>query len=210
MSNKGNSIDESSEYLTLESECQAILREKMSKFIAIAFPISSGEDAKAKIKKIANDYHDARHVCWAYVAGASGNEYMVNDNGEPSGTAGRPILGQIRSAGLTNVGVAVVRYFGGIKLGTSGLIDAYKGATQAALEAGVKITKTEDENVGITFSYENIEKVMRVLKNSDVTILKQTFDIDCKLKFSIRKDRKNDLLQKISDITTICDVADFT
>ena len=101
-----------SEYVTLAEPSQAILREKMSKFIAFAFPVTSAAEARARIDEIASRYHDARHVCWAYLLGADGSEFQSNDNGEPSGTAGRPILGQIRSAGLSNVAIAVVRYFG--------------------------------------------------------------------------------------------------
>ena len=123
-------------YKTLKGVSQGIYKEKMSKFIAIAQPAASADEAKALIKQISNKYHDARHCCWAYMIGTGRNEYLSSDNGEPSGTAGKPILGQINSFGITNVVIAVVRYFGGIKLGTSGLIVAYREAARAAIEAG--------------------------------------------------------------------------
>lgn len=200
---------ESSDYLTLAAESKAVLREKMSKFIAIAFPVATSDEAKRRIKEIANDYHDARHVCWAYITGASGQDYMSNDNGEPSGTAGRPILGQIRSAGLTYVAVAVVRYFGGIKLGTSGLIEAYREATRLALDAGEKIIKTEETVISITFPYANMEQVMRRLKNSPARILSQDFGMDCRIEFAVRKDAVDEISSRLSDFVSIGgDVAD--
>lgn len=194
---------ESSEYLTLASESRAVLREKMSKFIAIAFPVSSPDDAKRRIKGIANEYHDARHVCWAYVTGAAGQDSMSNDNGEPSGTAGRPILGQIRSAGLTYVAVAVVRYFGGIKLGTSGLIEAYRDVTREALAEGEKITRTEETVISLTFPYANIESVMRTLKSFPARILRQDFQLNCVVEFSIRKDCADEILARLDGSVTV-------
>lgn len=209
MAETAANCDCSSEYLTLGEESRAVVREKMSKFIAIAFPVISAADAKAKIKKIANDYHDARHVCWAYVAGPQGQESMSNDNGEPSGTAGRPILGQIRSAGLTNVAVAVVRYFGGIKLGTSGLIEAYREAAREAIAAGTVITRLDEAFLKFRFPYENMEAVMRILKSSEGRILAQEFNLDCTIDFAIRKDRSQALIQRLSDCASVSDITDF-
>ena len=123
-----------SRFVTIAHEGKSIVREKMSRFLAFALPASSAEEAKSIIADFTNRYHDARHVCWAYMTGADRAEYQSSDNGEPSGTAGKPILGQINSLGLTNVVVIVVRYFGGIKLGTSGLIAAYRQAAREALE----------------------------------------------------------------------------
>lgn len=210
MARDTNGNNDFSEYLTLESECRGVVREKMSKFIAIGFPVESAADAKEKIKRIANDYHDARHVCWAYIVGASGAEYQSNDNGEPSGTAGRPILGQIRSAGLTYVAVAVVRYFGGIKLGTSGLIDAYKEATRAALESGSKVVRVEEDYITIAFSYSEMESVMRILKNSEARITNQAFDLECLISLAIRKDRREELLRRLDGLVALrSDVGDI-
>lgn len=178
----------SSEYLTLAGESKAVFREKMSKFIAFASPVSSADEAKAFISRIANEYHDARHVCWAYMLGVGGKEFQSNDNGEPSGTAGKPILGQIRSAGLTDVAIAVVRYFGGIKLGTSGLIAAYRESARLAIEEGEKVVRHEQKIVELTFEYERMNEVMRKVKESGARILGQHFDNICTLRLSVRSD----------------------
>lgn len=189
-----------SEYVTLAEPSQAILREKMSKFIAFAFPASSAAEARARIDEIASRYHDARHVCWAYLLGADGSEFQCNDNGEPSGTAGRPILGQIRSAGLSNVAIAVVRYFGGIKLGTSGLIAAYREAARMALDAAPKITAYEMTDITFTFPYVAMNDVMRTLKDSEARITDQQCDNSCRISLSIRSDHADRLRERIDNI----------
>lgn len=189
-----------SEYVTLAEPSQAILREKMSKFIAFAFPASSAAEARARIDEIASRYHDARHVCWAYLLGADGLEFQSNDNGEPSGTAGRPILGQIRSAGLSNVAIAVVRYFGGIKLGTSGLIAAYREAARMALDAAPKVTAYEMTDITFTFPYVAMNDVMRTLKDSEARITDQQCDNSCRISLSIRSDHADRLRERIDNI----------
>lgn len=189
-----------SEYVTLAEPSQAILREKMSKFIAFAFPASSAAEARARIDEIASRYHDARHVCWAYLLGADGSEFQSNDNGEPSGTAGRPILGQIRSAGLSNVAIAVVRYFGGIKLGTSGLIAAYREAARMALDAAPKVTAYEMTDITFTFPYVAMNDVMRTLKDSEARITDQQCDNSCRISLSIRSDHADRLRERIDNI----------
>lgn len=190
----------SSEYVTLAAPSTGQLREKMSKFIAFAMPVGDAAEARREIARIANEYHDARHVCWAYQLGADGSEYMSNDNGEPSGTAGKPILGQIRSAGLTNVAIAVVRYFGGIKLGTSGLISAYREAARLAIEAGEKVTCYERSTVEVTFPYVSINAVMRVAKDPDLKILSQEFDNSCRMRIAVRSDRAESLAGRLKDV----------
>ena len=155
-------------YKTLKGVSQGIYKEKMSKFIAIAQPAQSADEAKALIKQIANKYHDARHCCWAYMIGTQCNEYLSSDNGEPSGTAGKPILGQINSFGLTNVVIAVVRYFGGIKLGTSGLIVAYREAARAAIEAGEILECHEQATLSFTFPYLAMNDVMKLVKAGEL------------------------------------------
>lgn len=189
-----------SEYLTLAAPSQAQLREKMSKFMAFAFPVSTAEEAREVISGVADKYHDARHVCWAYRLGAEGGITQSNDNGEPSGTAGRPILGQIRSAGLTNVAVAVVRYFGGIKLGTSGLISAYKESTRLAIEAGEIVSKCETALVSVNFPYMAMNDVMRVAKDPELRIVDQTFDNTCSITIEIRADRSEMLMARLTGI----------
>ena len=189
------------EYRTLAAPSEGIIREKMSKFIALAFPVETAAQAREAIQSVANRYHDARHVCWAYLLGADGSEFQSNDNGEPSGTAGRPILGQIRSAGLTNVAIAVVRYFGGIKLGTSGLIAAYREAARTALEAGQTVTRYEMASVSFTFPYVAMNSVMRLVKDSEARIAEQICDNCCSMTLEIRADHADRLRQALSDIS---------
>ena len=138
-------------FKTLKAVSQGIYREKMSRFLAFAEPVATADDARAVIKRYQNQYHDARHVCWAYMIGTAREEFLSSDNGEPSGTAGKPILGQINSFGLTNVVIVVVRYFGGIKLGTSGLIVAYREAARLAIEAGEILECHEQARRSFTF-----------------------------------------------------------
>lgn len=189
-----------SEYRTIEAPSRAQLREKMSRFIAFAFPVSSPEEARESIAKVANEYHDARHVCWAYQIGADGATWMANDNGEPSGTAGKPILGQIRSAGLTNVAIAVVRYFGGIKLGTSGLIVAYREAARLAIEEATIITAFETTHVSFHFPYLAMNDVMRLVKEAELKVVNQIFDNSCSMTIEIRTDRSDDLRRRLTSI----------
>ena len=186
-------------YLTIESESTAIFREKMSKFISFATPVTSVEEAKAIINSTTNKYHDARHVCWAYMLGADRQTYLSSDNGEPSGTAGKPILGQINSAGLTDIVICVVRYFGGIKLGTSGLISAYREAARLAIEEATIITAHEMSRTTITFPYLAMNDVMRLLKSSPTAkIVDQQFDNTCQLTFSATADEMSTLLPRLT------------
>lgn len=178
----------SDSYTTIGAPSQAIVREKMSKFIALAYPVKSGAEAREMLRTVANEYCDARHVCWAYRIGAAGEEYQCNDNGEPSGTAGRPILGQIRSAGLTDVVVAVVRYFGGVKLGTSGLIAAYREVTRQALDAATKVTLRATQRVTLQYPYVSMNLVMKAVKGLDAKIISQTCDTLCHLCIDIAVD----------------------
>lgn len=196
-------VDTISEYRTLAAPSEAVFREKMSKFIAFASPVQTADEAKAFVSRIANEYHDARHVCWAYQLGADGKEYQSNDNGEPSGTAGKPILGQIRSAEITNTVIAVVRYFGGIKLGISGLIAAYREAARLAIEAGEIITMYEQRQIEITFAYQAMNDVMRIVKASEAKILSQQFDNTCRLTMSIRSDHADNLSTRLAAVDSL-------
>lgn len=187
-------------YLTIEKEGKGIYKEKMSKFLSFAHRVTDSESAKEIIKNYQNEYHDARHVCWAYMIGPARSEWQLNDNGEPSGTAGKPILGQINSLGLTDVVVIVVRYFGGIKLGTSGLITAYREAARLALDdAGVK-EMHEEVTVELTFPYISINGVMNILKKADAEILSQVFDNSCSLIFRVRKDNAESIVRRLTDL----------
>lgn len=179
-------------YLTIPKEGEGVYREKMSRFLAFAHPVSSAEEAKECVAMYANEYHDARHVCWAYMVGADRTTYLSSDNGEPSGTAGKPILGQINSLGLTNVVVIVVRYFGGIKLGTSGLIVAYREAARLALEDAGSVEGREMTEVRVTFPYLAMNDVMRIVKGAPaadaVRVIGQEFDNTCTLTLSLPLD----------------------
>ena len=187
-------------YKTLKEVSQGIYKEKMSKFIAIAQPAQSADEAKALIKQIANKYHDARHCCWAYMIGTQCNEYLSSDNGEPSGTAGKPILGQINSFGLTNVVIAVVRYFGGIKLGTSGLIVAYREAARAAIEAGEILECHEQATLSFTFPYLAMNDVMKLVKAGELKVLSQQFDNVCSMTIETDADKLPPLRDRIEAI----------
>ncbi len=168
-------------FKTLKAESQGIYREKMSRFLAFAEPVATADDARAVIKRYQNQYHDARHVCWAYMIGTAREEFLSSDNGEPSGTAGKPILGQINSFGLTNVVIVVVRYFGGIKLGTSGLIVAYREAARLAIEAGEILECHEQARRSFTFAYLTMNDVMKIVKKEQVRIIEQHFDNVCSM-----------------------------
>lgn len=179
-------------YLTIPKSGEGIYREKMSRFLAFALPVSSVDEARECIALYANEYHDARHVCWAYMVGADRLTYLSSDNGEPSGTAGKPILGQINSLGLTNVVVIVVRYFGGIKLGTSGLITAYREAARLALDDAGTVEGREMTQMSVTFPYLAMNDVMKIIKSTSasdaVKIIGQEFDNTCTLTLSLPLD----------------------
>ena len=179
-------------YLTIPKSGEGIYREKMSRFLAFALPVSSVDEARECIALYANQYHDARHVCWAYMVGADRLTYLSSDNGEPSGTAGKPILGQINSLGLTNVVVIVVRYFGGIKLGTSGLITAYREAARLALDDAGTVEGREMTQMSVTFPYLAMNDVMKIIKSTSasdaVKITGQEFDNTCTLTLSLPLD----------------------
>lgn len=187
-------------FYTLKECAEGIYKEKMSKFLAFAVPVTSAVEAKDVVSKYQKKYFDARHVCWAYMIGAARTEFLSNDNGEPSGTAGKPILGQINSFNLTNIVIIVVRYFGGIKLGTSGLIVAYREAAREAISAGEIIECHEMAEISFTFPYLTMNDVMKVVKDPDIKIISQTFDNACDMTISTRADNKVSLSRRLEDI----------
>lgn len=187
-------------FYTLKSPSEGWYKEKMSKFLAFAVPVESSTEAKDVIASFQKKYYDARHVCWAYMLGASRTEFQSNDNGEPSGTAGKPILGQINSFNLTNLVIVVVRYFGGIKLGTSGLIVAYREAAREAIIAGEIIECHEMREITFTFPYLSMKDVMKCVKDAGVKVLAQEFDNACSMTISIRADNAVAFSARISDI----------
>ena len=193
-------------YKTIEKLAEGTYSEKRSKFLAFAIPVHSLDEVKEHLKYYEKKYFDARHVCYAYMLGADRTNFRANDNGEPSGTAGRPILGQINSFGLTNILLLVVRYFGGIKLGTSGLIVAYKAAAQEALNAAVIIEKTVDAEVTFIFEYSFMNDVMRIVKEERPETISQDFEKNCRMTLRISKrqfDRLKERLQKVETLRII-------
>ncbi len=174
-------------YKTITNIAEGIYKEKGSKFLSFAIPVQNPDEVKELIKSYKKEYYDARHVCYAYTLGAERNEWRANDDGEPSGTAGRPIHGQINSRELTNVMIIVVRYFGGILLGTGGLTTAYKEAAADALNHAEIVEKTVDKTIDISFDYLLINDVMSIIKDSNARILHQTFDNLCIMQLSVRK-----------------------
>lgn len=190
-------------YHTIIATSQGLYKEKMSKFISFAVPVQSAAEAKEVVKQYQKEYFDARHVCWAYMIGAARTEFLSNDNGEPSGTAGKPILGQINSFGLTNIVIVVVRYFGGIKLGTSGLIVAYREAAADAINNAQIIECHEQTVISFTFDYLAMNDVMKVIKVVDLKILNQEFDNDCRMTVSIRSDNAPMLVSRLADIDDV-------
>ena len=175
-------------YFTItEPSPEVLFKEKNSKFFGHAFPISSEDEVKVHIENLKKQHFSARHWCYAYQIGTDKIQYRANDDGEPNNSAGMPIYGQIQSFNVTNVLVVVVRYFGGIKLGVGGLITAYKTAAQMALSASEILEKTIDIHFLIQFDYKNMNKVMRVIKEKNITIVSQTMKEDCQIEIATRK-----------------------
>lgn len=174
-------------YKTINGPSSGLYKEKGSKFIALARPVDSEAAVKTEIESIRKEFYDARHHCYAYVLGADKAAWRVNDDGEPSGTAGRPIHGQIQSFDLTNILVVVVRYFGGTKLGVSGLINAYKSATHDALNQARIVEKTVNEIYRLKFNYANLNDVMRIVKEENIHIIDNQFDMECFLTYRVRR-----------------------
>ena len=187
-------------FYTIESTSEAIYREKMSRFLAFAVPVKSADEARQVIKDYQNKFHDARHVCWAYMIGPQRLEFQLNDNGEPSGTAGKPILGQINSFNLTAIIIIVVRYFGGIKLGTSGLIVAYREAAKMAIEEASIVECHDMAQISFTFPYMSMNDVMKIGKSGDVRIVEQQFDNSCSMTIEMRLDFFDSIRQRLLSI----------
>ena len=175
-------------YNTITKPSQEVLfKDKNSKFFGYAFPVKSEEEIKSYLENLKKQHHSARHWCYAYQIGTETLNYRANDDGEPNNSAGMPIYGQIQSFNLTNVLVVIVRYFGGVKLGVGGLINAYKTAAQLALESSNIIEKTININYQIIFEYKNMNKVMRIIKEKQLLITNQILELDCQLFISVRK-----------------------
>ena len=190
-------------YLTIAEPAEAIYKERSSKFLTYAYPVESEEEIKELLDALRKEYYDATHHCYAYRIGYYGEQFRANDDGEPSGTAGKPILGQLLSRDVTNCLVVVVRYFGGTKLGVSGLIDAYKTSTAMVLDEADIVERTIDREITITFPYASIGEVMKVLKDEKPKIREQIFDNTCRIELSVRLSKEAALMGKMKDVSGI-------
>lgn len=184
------SEDKSDTYLTIDSPVESIFTEKRSKFLSFAYQVSDVEMIKTILEEIRKKYYDARHVCFAYRLGARGEEWRVNDDGEPSGTAGRPIYGQLLSSGLTYILIVIVRYFGGVKLGTGGLAVAYKNAAANVILAAKIVEKRVERLVKVQFNYPIMNDIMRIVKENNLSVVSQTNEnivaYDCSITVRVR------------------------
>lgn len=196
-------MEETDIYKTIAAPSEGEYSEKRSKFLAFAHPVQTVEEVKEWVEFYQKKYYDARHCCYAYMLGAERKDFRANDNGEPSGTAGKPILGQINSFELTDIMIVVIRYFGGIKLGTSGLIQAYKAAAVEAIEAARIIEKTVDEEISFFFEYPFMNSVMRIVKEEEPAIVNQGYEHDCSMTLRIRKGGMPRLKSRLEKVDTL-------
>lgn len=190
-------------YRTLAGPSEGLYKEKGSKFLAFAYPVSTLDQVKAHLDQLRKDYFDARHHCYAYILGPRKDAFRANDDGEPSGTGGRPIHGQLLSADLTDTLIVVVRYFGGVLLGASGLANAYKTAARDAIDHATIIEKTIDARYRLRFKYEAMNDVMRLLKDFDIKPLNQQFDLECSLEVLVRQSLSVRLYDALRDLRTV-------
>ena len=187
-------------YKEIKQEGEGIYKEKGSKFIARSFKVNSKEDVNDALEILKKEFYDARHHCYAYIIGPDKKEYRINDDGEPSGSAGRPIHGQLLSFDLTNVLVVVVRYFGGTKLGVPGLIRAYKESTKEALEMSGLVEKTVNDIYELVFDYPLMNDVMNVIKAESINTVKNEFELKCTIHLSIRQSESERIMEKFDRI----------
>lgn len=185
-------------YKTLSGISEGLYKDKGSKFIAVAIPVRSEEEIKTHLTDLRKKYYDARHHCYAWALGPKRDGHRENDDGEPSGTAGKPIYGQILSNDLTNVLIVVIRYFGGVKLGVRGLINAYRGAASDAIQNNTIEEKIIREIYELSFDYPLMNEVMRVLKENDLEQISHNFEISCKLQFAVRRNLADQIIKIFS------------
>jgi uncharacterized YigZ family protein len=187
-------------YLTIESSSEGLFKDKGSKFIAYAYPIYSEDEVKPIIEVLKKEHYSARHHCFAWRLGVDGERFRANDDGEPSGSAGKPILGQLLSKNITNILVVVVRYFGGTLLGVPGLINAYKNATRDVIDNANVIEKIVEDKVEVTFDYLVMNDVMKVIKDEDLKQLSSEYDLMCKIVLPVRQQKTNRVVERLSKI----------
>ena len=190
-------------YKTIAAPSEGLYKEKGSKFLAFAYPVHSIDEVKVHLEQLRKDYFDPRHHCYAYILGPRKDAFRANDDGEPSGTGGRPIHGQLLSADLTDTLIVVVRYFGGILLGASGLANAYKTAARDAIEHATIIEKTIDCRYRLGFAYETMNDVMRILKDYDLKPENQNYDMKCSLEVSVRQSLSVRFYDDVAGLRTV-------
>lgn len=194
-------MEQKDEFLTItDTPAEGFYSEKRSKFLAFAFHVTSEEEVKQYVAEFRKKYYDARHVCWAYMLGADRTDFRANDDGEPSSTAGKPILGQINKNELTDILIIVVRYYGGVNLGTSGLIVAYRTAAAEAIANAEIVSQFVEEEVVFDFPYIMMNDVMKIIKDMSPRIISQTYDNTCEMKLSIRKSESPMLKSKFDKL----------
>ena len=189
-------------YKTIKGPSEGYYTEKRSRFLSFAIPVRTVEEVKEYVQKYRKKYYDSRHVCWAYMLGADRLTFRSNDDGEPSSTAGKPILGQINSNELTDILIIVIRYFGGIELGTSGLIVAYRTAAAEAIAAAEIEERTVDEDITVVFEYPYLNGIMRIVKEEQPEIVSQTFEMTCEMTLRIRKNLSEQLKNRLLKVET--------
>ncbi len=197
-------------YNTLKNQSEGIYKDKGSKFLSFAFPVKHEQQIKDHLQDLRKTYYDARHHCYAYALGPTRDAYRINDDGEPSGTAGKPIYGQILSADITNVLLVVVRYFGGVKLGVRGLINAYKAASMDAINNNVIQEKTIKEIYELQFEYPRLNDVMKIIKEHNLEVASQNFNISCSLMFSVRKSHAEKIITTLDALQGINTIYKYT
>ena len=190
-------------YRSIAARSEGLFKDNGSRFIALAYPVETEEEVKEIVAGLKKEYHDARHHCYAYRLGYQGDRFRANDDGEPSGSAGRPILGQIDSLGLSDILVVVVRYFGGIKLGIPGLIRAYKTSTADALAQAEVIDKVAGKTFRVTFDYLSMNAVMKALKDMGLTPTAQDFGLQCALDVLVRLSMEDDFRKRLADVAIL-------
>lgn len=190
-------------YRTIRDLSEGYYTEKRSRFLSFALPVRTPDEVKTQLDIYRKKYYDARHVCWAYRLGPDRTTFRANDDGEPSSTAGKPILGQINSNNLTDILIIVVRYFGGIELGTSGLIVAYRTAAAEAIAAAHIEERTVDETIIITFEYPHLNSVMRIVKEDNPDVLAQSFELTCEMTLRIRQSRMDALKSRLLKVDSL-------
>ena len=189
-------------YKTIKAVSEGYYTEKRSRFISYAIPVRTVEEVKERVAAYRKQYYDARHVCWAYMLGPERQTFRANDDGEPSSTAGKPILGQINSNELTDILIVVIRYFGGIELGTSGLIVAYRTAAAEAIAAAEVEERTVDEDITVVFEYPYLNGIMRIDKEDGPQIIDPRFEKDCEMTLRIRKGEAEKLKNRLAKVET--------